>query len=109
MKATRLIFGLCLVGFLSNCSLERSDPGDPGFVGDITNGGPAVYGGNYNFIPGDVYNTVEENPFVQVTDQPVSTFSIDADGASYANVRRFIQQDNQIPPKAAIRTEELIN
>ncbi len=109
MKAARLIFGLCLVGFLSNCSLERSDPGDPGFFGDMTNGGPAVYGGSYNFIPGDVYNTVEENPFVQVAEQPVSTFSIDADGASYANIRRFIHQDNQMPPKAAVRTEELIN
>lgn len=57
---------------------------------------------------GDRYNDFEENPFVEVAEAPVSTFSIDADGASYANVRRFINED-QIPPPGAIRTEELIN
>jgi Ca-activated chloride channel family protein len=62
------------------------------------------------FAPaGDKYAELEENPFVDVAEQPVSTFSIDADGASYSNVRRFIQDDHQLPPKGAIRTEELIN
>jgi Ca-activated chloride channel family protein len=60
-------------------------------------------------LSGDTYSETEENNFVNVSDNPVSTFSIDADGASYANVRRFIMQENQIPPKGAIRTEELIN
>lgn len=60
-------------------------------------------------VIGDQYNEYEENPFVNVADQPVSTFSIDADGASYANVRRFLMQEGQKPPKGAIRTEELIN
>lgn len=58
---------------------------------------------------GDRYTEQEENPFIEVSKQPVSTFSIDADGASYANVRRFIQEDRQLPPKGAVRTEELIN
>ncbi len=58
---------------------------------------------------GDEYQDYEENPFVEVASQPISTFSIDADGASYANIRRFIQQENALPPKAAVRTEELIN
>lgn len=57
---------------------------------------------------GDRYNDFEENPFIDVIDEPISTFSIDADGASYANARRFLM-DNQLPPKEAIRTEELIN
>ena len=55
------------------------------------------------------YAEFEENPFVSVSDQPISTFSIDADGASYANTRRFLMVDNQVPPKGAVRTEELIN
>lgn len=58
---------------------------------------------------GDKYNEVEENPFIEVSDEPISTFSIDADGASYANVRRFLQEDSRLPPKEAVRTEELIN
>lgn len=57
---------------------------------------------------GEGYNEVEENPFINVADEPISTFSIDADGASYSNTRRFLKE-NHLPPKAAIRTEELIN
>jgi len=60
-------------------------------------------------LSGDQYEEYEENPFLHVSEFPISTFSIDADGASYSNVRRFIFDDNQIPPKGAIRTEELIN
>lgn len=54
------------------------------------------------------YIDYDENPFVTVNDQPVSTFSVDADGASYANMRRFLHL-GETPPKAAIRIEEFIN
>lgn len=57
---------------------------------------------------GDRFNDFEENPFVKVSEQPVSTFSIDADGASYSYVRRQLNED-LLPPPAAVRTEELIN
>lgn len=43
-----------------------------------------------------------------VAQQPVSTFSIDVDTGSYANVRRFLTQ-GQTPPEAAVRTEEMLN
>ena len=39
---------------------------------------------------------------------PLSTFSSDVDSASYSNMRRFIK-NSQLPPKDAIRIEELIN
>lgn len=54
------------------------------------------------------YNTIIENPFRRVTDEPLSTFSIDVDTASYANMRRFLDQ-NTLPPRAAVRIEELVN
>ncbi len=54
------------------------------------------------------YEVVVENPFVSVSEQALSTFSIDVDTASYANVRRFITQ-GQLPPIDAVRVEELIN
>ena len=54
------------------------------------------------------YAPIVENQFAAVTDKPVSTFSIDVDTASYANVRRFLTQD-QLPPPNAVRLEELIN
>jgi len=77
---------------------------------DINGYSNGSYYNDFGAVPyaGERYNDFEENPFVQVADQSVSTFSIDADGASYSNVRRFLSS-NTIPPKGAIRTEELIN
>lgn len=54
------------------------------------------------------YDKIEENPFMKTTDNPLSTFSIDVDAASYSNVRRFLN-DGQLPPAGAIRIEEMIN
>ncbi len=44
----------------------------------------------------------------RVTETPVSTFSVDVDTGSYSNVRRFLNK-GQMPPKAAVRSEEMIN
>ena len=65
------------------------------------------------YFNGRAYNTesyahIEENDFRLVSASPLSTFSIDVDRASYANVRRFIL-DGQRPPIDAVRIEELIN
>ena len=54
------------------------------------------------------YPDARPNPIRRVSDEPVSTFSIDVDTASYANVRRFIE-DGRGPPVDAVRVEELVN
>jgi Ca-activated chloride channel family protein len=54
------------------------------------------------------YNSISENPFIATANDPLSTFSIDVDTASYANVRRFIQSGT-MPPIGSIRLEEMIN
>lgn len=83
-----------LIAFFSSCST------DDGFdMGDIES-----LPDNYN----EKYKDYEENPFIKVTDQPISTFSVDADGGSYANMRRFLYL-GQTPPKASVRIEEYIN
>ena len=51
---------------------------------------------------------IDEPGFAAVVNKPLSTFSIDVDTASYANVRRFLH-DGQLPPADAVRIEELIN
>ena len=56
----------------------------------------------------EAYDRVYENPFLRVSRNPLSTFSIDVDTASYSNVRRFIEQ-GKMPPKDAVRIEELVN
>jgi len=54
------------------------------------------------------YDRIYENRFLLALDNPLSTFSIDVDTASYSNVRRFINS-NQFPYKDAVRIEEMIN
>ena len=54
------------------------------------------------------YSHIDENPFLEVARAPLSTFSIDVDTASYSNTRRFLK-DGQLPPKDAVRIEELVN
>ncbi|HEU4562916.1 MAG TPA: VWA domain-containing protein [Longimicrobium sp.] len=63
--------------------------------------------------PGDGFNreqysVINENEFHDVRNNPLSTFAIDVDAASYANVRRFLTQGTQ-PPPDAVRIEELVN
>ena len=57
----------------------------------------------------EAFGRIQENPFVRAIEEPLSTFSIDVDTASYANVRRYLLQLNQLPPPDAVRIEELLN
>lgn len=54
------------------------------------------------------YAHIDENDYKLTANSPLSTFSVDVDTASYANVRRFLR-DGQLPPPDAVRIEELIN
>nr|WP_232526323.1 VWA domain-containing protein [Lysobacter capsici] len=54
------------------------------------------------------YEKIAANPIHRVAEQPVSTFSIDVDTGSYANVRRMLAA-GELPPKDAVRVEELLN
>src|SRR5688500_3284812 len=54
------------------------------------------------------YDRIVDNPVLGARDNPLSTFSVDVDRASYSNVRRFVT-DGQRPPKDAVRIEELVN
>lgn len=95
MKTKRLLAGALAVALASSCSCENASVGVDFLDDSMTNG--------------DTYGQMTESPFVDVSSQPVSTFSIDADGASYANMRRYVMQENQLPPSDAVRTEEFIN
>ena len=87
-----------IILFVSGCSEDSSGEFYLSYADD-----------NGRYIQGDKYNEIVENPFVSVEEEPVSTFSIDADGGSYSNLRRFILDDQQLPPANSVRTEELIN
>ena len=84
----------------------------PSPVSTTTQGGGTVRSDDRR--PGPVHNTeqydrIYENPFKAALKEPLSTFSIDVDTASYSNSRRFISQNHRLPPKDAVRVEEWIN
>ena len=58
--------------------------------------------------PGDRFDEIVENPFVKVSEQPQSTFSVDADGAAYAYFRRMVKMGRR-PDPGAVRIEEFLN
>ncbi len=68
---------------------------------------PAIPAAGVDFNT-EEYGRIVENGFKETTREPLSTFSIDVDTASYANVRRYLTEGTE-PPKDAIRIEELIN
>ena len=56
----------------------------------------------------EAYSRIDDNPFLRVDQKPLSTFSSDVDTASYSNLRRFLR-DGALPPKDAVRIEEMLN
>ncbi|MDA3892187.1 MAG: von Willebrand factor type A domain-containing protein [Salinivirgaceae bacterium] len=93
-------------------------------VAQITKGGKHKMGNRRNFAMGmecevadydinqqfntEGYTAIHENGFKKVSMNPLSTFSIDVDAASYSNMRRYINNGN-LPPIDAVRIEEMIN
>jgi Ca-activated chloride channel family protein len=61
-----------------------------------------------NGAAGEAYAKIDENPFLEAARAPLSTFSIDVDTASYSNTRRFLNE-GRLPPRDAVRIEELVN
>lgn len=71
---------------------------------------PEPYDYDYNgYFNSEEYTAEQENIFKNALTAPLSTFSIDADTASYSNMRRFVLGNATFPTKGSIRTEELIN
>ncbi|MBI1193269.1 MAG: DUF3520 domain-containing protein [Bacteroidetes bacterium] len=90
-----VIDGIRVAGAVSTPSSSRSDRKHKSEESVITHNTEA-------------YDPITENKFLETFGNPLSTFSIDVDAASYANVRRYLDAGQQ-PPADAVRTEELIN
>lgn len=129
MQTFKFISAFCLLAFISSCETESQNSSSEGRArlrAISQNSAPAKSFSDAAAYPSsprhpqaaeivsthrnsDVYAETQENDFTSTGKQSVSTFSIDADGASFSNVRRFIRQENKLPPPGAIRVEELIN
>jgi Ca-activated chloride channel family protein len=71
---------------------------------------PLAFMASPAFAPANTerYGHFEQNPVHVAAREPVSTFSLDVDTASYANLRRFLRS-GELPPEDAVRVEELVN
>src|SRR5688500_13911320 len=105
--AAPIVGGLMVAGILSAVLI-------PSPLRDWVAGGrsPVDFAAIPDAIPGvpsamntESYAWIEDNAFRSVAHAPLSTFSIDVDTASYANVRRFLAS-GQLPPPDAVRIEE---
>ncbi|MCQ2141517.1 MAG: VWA domain-containing protein [Bacteroidales bacterium] len=94
-KAT--IMGLMALA-LTSCSKDFSDA----FMA------PSISGIESAESSGDKFDDFKENQFINTKDQPASTFSVDADGASFAVVRNYLN-NGWAPSKGAVRIEEFLN
>ncbi|WBW98402.1 vWA domain-containing protein [Oceanirhabdus sp. W0125-5] len=74
----------------------------------VTNDSKVVDSSSYQYGSNEEYGIFEENGIKGVSSDPLSTFSIDVDTASYSNMRRFLM-DGMLPPKDSIRIEEMVN
>jgi len=88
------------------CFYDSTSPYDPlyGLSSPSTYPRTTIYGQPTT----ESYDPIDENRFLSPRDEPLSTFAIDVDTASYSNVRRFIDQ-GQMPYADAVRIEELVN
>jgi Ca-activated chloride channel family protein len=93
---------------LSACGYDRSNPDVKGTATTLPESSIQYECQEEVSNNTEEYADIKENEFKDAQETPLSTFSIDVDKASYSNVRRFLN-DNQLPPKDAVRIEELVN
>ena len=111
-----LATGLALALVLAGCNrqVDRSEEASAASAADVPlmlPEQPAAASGAYQPTPQtntENYAKIEANPIHRTAEQPISTFSIDVDTGSYANVRRMLAA-GELPPKDAVRVEELVN
>ncbi len=72
-------------------------------------GDPVVAAPTQSNAGSETYNHIIDNPFLAAERNPLSTFSIAVDTASYSNVRRYLLQEQKLPPADAVRVHELVN
>lgn len=112
IKITSLIISvIMLMSFLASCNANMDING--GYKPGAPNADGGIYDEESNSqISGDEdYAEIIENDFINVLENPLSTFSADVDTASYSNLRRMINSGYKMSeiPKNAVRTEEMLN
>jgi len=100
----KILTGLCLVVLLGGCSKFAAGL-FMDYEADLPRVGMTM---DLDEPQGDRFDEIVENPFVKVSDEPKSTFSVDADGAAYVYFRRMVTMGRNVPADA-VRIEEFLN
>src|SRR6266545_3418673 len=104
MVAFILVAGAFCLGF-TGCGGGATMNGTKRGGGEATMAAP----GEFNKQNAEQYGAIVENEFRSSLVEPRSTFSADVNTASYSNVRRFLMQQNKLPPKDAVLLAEMVN
>ncbi|MBI4569621.1 MAG: von Willebrand factor type A domain-containing protein [Planctomycetes bacterium] len=107
VQVTEVSPNQCAGLILWGTSIRKVEPGDEAL--EVLDDGPAVAPPAARPVQQERYAPVAHAPFSKVGENPLSTFSIDVDTASYANVRRMLMVENRLPPAGAVRVEEMLN
>jgi Ca-activated chloride channel family protein len=100
MRCIHFILAFILVATIYSCTKD----------GFGTSNGIGFSGGPVSITPPTQFGAILENPFIKTSDSSVSTFSIDADGASYTTLRKIVNGRNDLQNyKTYFRTEEFLN
>jgi len=109
-KAFNVVLSICAASvLLAGCSLNYGYAGDS-FRGKAETGGyyDTFTGKDFSNNTGDKFEEIKDNPFINTADEPVSTFSLDADSAAYSYMRANVKS-GYLPYKNSIRIEEYLN
>jgi Ca-activated chloride channel family protein len=115
MYLKTITLGAIILGLLSNCD-KATDTNDASKERKFQPSETQTKTSDVNMesepydkvIDKSKYEEIKENEFLMVNENPLSTFSVDVDTASYSNIRSYIE-NGQIPPRDAVRIEEMIN
>lgn len=107
-KMFSLILSLVLLISLASCSAMDNNGANysPNYGGNY---GSSAEGGMNDSLAGEGYTEIIENSFVSTTENNTSYFSIDANTASYPNLRSMINKGYLNIPKDSVRIEEMLN
>lgn len=113
MKKNYLRLGLAAASLLAmGCSTTDGDGTYENYylTDGLKNSAYSLAGEEMGEMPesGDKFDDFKDNPFVKTADEPVSTFSVDADGASYGIMRRYLTNGFNVNP-SSVRIEEFLN
>ena len=105
-KMISMILAMVMLIIFTSCAMANKGDSSPDYDGSMGNYAPSM---GESYLGGEGYTEITENGFINATDNNTSYFSIDANTASYPNLRSMINNGYSTIYKDAVRVEEMLN